>query len=1132
LKIEDLTPLPDGAARERAARDLDRNVVVTAGAGTGKTTLLVERALAAIAGGVGVERIVAITFTEKAAAELREKLRAAIEKAAGRDRRDHWEEALRGLDRAPVATIHAFAGSLLREFPLEAGIDPGAQVVDAVQATYLLRSAWDRFLRREMREPEEGWLRLLEVGDPGSLWELARKAADNRDVLLLRPDPGSRRDYLQGVWEELRPRLEELRELAPRCSGARDAVGSRARKILDLAGRAGGDPEALVALLQEEAKLPSRTKGGTAKCWEDDPSLLERARGTVNGAADLVGALARLPELARRHEATELALERLDLLFELYEEEKRRAGALDFQDLLLKARDLLRDRLEVRRALAERYRHVLVDEFQDTDPLQAEIVLYLCDRNCREKDWRRVRLEPGKLFLVGDPKQAIYGWRRADMTVYREVAGLVAEQGGGEEALTANFRSAGPPVELVNGLFARLMKEEEGGRIQPAYIGIERARGAEDPAGPLVHVLGVTAEALGIESLTRGTCEEAETRAVAVLMREAEDTLEVPAPGGGMRRARWRDMAVLARTNDTLRAFERALQEEAVPYVVVGGRGFFARAEVADLLLLMRALVHPEDRLSLAGVLRSPLFAMTDADLYRLHRAGRLDYRGNGAEATGDADLDARIREAYAALRRWAGLARRAPAAELLQLVLEESDLAVAAAIGPDGEQRFANLRKMVETAETYCPPGDPTAAGFLSFLEEMEGELPEEGESPLAEEGGDAVRLMTVHKAKGLEFPIVFLVALQAGTGGGNTDLLVGRSPGGGPPLLGIRHGPWLTLAHPARLQAWEERRRNAESLRLLYVAMTRARDHLFLSGGFTRGMEGSTLGSLCSYLGLEAGDFAPGPGDGPLGARIVESAGLQIALHAARPMEPGAGSRRRPVAEVAAAPLPDPDPLRQALEAEARRARQAEEARSRVLEAPATWFDEREKTAANGEPGAPNGDETAPVGNDLPLRIGSAVHHVLEHLEPGDASGWRERLAGFLAGQSGLPDGEREAVEERAGGLLESLFASEIWKRLASARRSWREVPLVVRLDDGTIARGRADLVLEWEDGSLEVLDWKTDALAGRPAAEAAENHAHQARIYTLALEKATGRRVARFTFVYLEPCEAVSQAVEPFF
>jgi ATP-dependent helicase/nuclease subunit A len=1124
-------PPPDHAARERAATDLDHNLVVTAGAGTGKTTLLVRRALAAIKAGTAVDRIVAITFTEKAAAELRWKLRAAIEKAAGREPDERWEEALRNLDRAPVTTIHAFAGSLLREFPLEAGIDPGARVVDAVQAAWLLRSAWNRFLRDELLEPEEGWLRVLEVGGPDSLWELARKAADNRDILRLGPDPGSRSDYLLALWEGLEPRLGELRELAPRCSGARDAVGSRARKILAFADEAGDDPETLVTLLAGAGKLPDRTKGGTAKRWEDDPALLERARTAVNAAAEQLAGLAKLPDLAARHEATVLALERLDRFFGMYQEEKRRAGALDFQDLLLGARDLLRDRLDVRRILAERYRHLLVDEFQDTDPLQAEIVLYLCDRDCRERDWRRVRLEPGKLFLVGDPKQAIYGWRRADMTVYREVAGLVQEQGGGEEALTANFRSAGAPIELVNGLFARLMREEEDGRIQPAYAGIDRARALEDPDGPLVHLLGVTATGLDVERLTRDPCEEAETRAVAALMREAEGSLEVAGSDGGVRPARWSDIALLARTNDTLRAFERALQEEAIPYVVVGGRGFFARAEVADLVLLMKTLVHPEDRLSLAGTLRSPLFAMTDADLHRLHRAGRLEYLGQGPEEVlEDADLDGRWREACAALHRWHGLARRAPAAELLENVLEESDLAGAAAVGPDGEQRFANLRKMVETAEAYCPTGDPTVAGFLSFLEEMEGELPEEGESPLAEEGGDAVRLMTIHKAKGLEYPVLFLVALHAGTGGGDRDLLVGRRPGGEPPRLGIRHGPWLTLAHPAHLKDWEERRRKAESLRLLYVAMTRARDHLFLSGGFTGRLEGSILGEICAYLGLEDGDFTSGPGEGPLGGRTIQSAGLAVTLHATGPVEPAGPTRRRPVSEVAAAPPPEPDPLEEALEAAARRAKEAAEARARILEAPATWFDERETAAsgeigaANGVPGPLNGAKSAANGRNLALRTGSAVHHVLERLEPGKQEGWREILDGALAG---LPADERKGVEERAAELLQRLFASEVWKGLSAAGRSWNEVPLVVRMDDGVIARGRADLVLEQEDGSLEVVDWKTDALAGRPAAEAAKEHTHQARIYTRALEKATGRPVARFTFVYMEPCEAVTLA-----
>jgi ATP-dependent helicase/nuclease subunit A len=808
----------DHAARVRAATDFTTNLVVSAGAGTGKTTLLVERIFTAIGSGVApLSAIAAITFTDKAAGELRHRLASGLRQlreaphalatqsgALPEDVAARAAEAEATLDRATVTTIHGFCAEILRAYPLECGLPPGFAADRGLAGRRLAEEEWTPFIEDELGPSgrrAELWERVLGAFTLAQLEDMARALAGGAisegalrsDVPIL--------DLRAALGSEAQSLAAEIRAAVDRTAGLTDAP----RLWLDQAERA------LRLFADDGAAAARRAIEGAPRLAGKMSSV--RTKNVSEAEADGLCALeARALPLLRGLSAYDERAER-DLLQALLPFARRlrarqvRSGLVDFDALLVRARDLLRDDRAVRDAVKRRFTMILVDEFQDTDPIQYEIVFFLAERDGgRAADAYATHLAPGRLFIVGDAKQSIYRFRGADFAAYQRAVRHVLEQGGAELALTSNFRSTAAILRSVNQLFAGPGSSAwTTSAYLPPYQAIEPER--EDDGAPAVEVWTTTAG----------------DNAAAPVRRRAEGlalAAELSAVAGPGRPWRYDDVLVLFRGFSELGPYLRALREASIPFVVSGGRNFFERTEIVQAMAVLRAVAVPEDPVALLAYRRSPAGGVPDTEL-------AAAARGETALPTLVAS-DAR----RAALRAEATLL---PVDGAVRHVLEASGLFALSGLAFEAAQRVANLEKLCVTASELSRDGRRTLPETLDAL--LEGfESDDEGDSPLADTDRDAVRVMTIHKAKGLEARVVILADTAAGRSNRPPRRYAAR-------MARLAAGEFVRLDGPsfkngAAIVASldDARHEEAEDVRLLYVALTRARDRLIVFGGGNR--------------------------------------------------------------------------------------------------------------------------------------------------------------------------------------------------------------------------------------------------------------------------------------------------------
>jgi len=850
-------PAPDQTARNEAVFERQRNVLVDAGAGTGKTTILVNRLVEMVAPtGAGeaipIGRIAAITFTRKAAGELRLRIRERLLEELAKERPDSDRAkqlggALAGLDTAYVGTIHSFADRLLRLRPVEALLSPSYEIAEddeplvretfdmlmqaiesgtldaelagsnavgrADEATQTILDALAAGIRAESRETEwhvyygldalvGGFIRQRDVSPrhtPAALFDSVafRKAADEMIQLCAAvPDldaPGVR-------WlERVARRLQVLRK-------ERNPV-----RVL----------HQLFAIVDSE---PSDTSKGRAfanhdgaydvwKAWEGDERRRRLREGSLRD--DLRAPLDRWM-------ATRL-VRLFPVVVALYERVKSRRRQLDQLDLLVKLRDLLAEELDVRREFQRMFAHVFVDEFQDTDPLQAEIVLYLCEREPRAQRWDAVELAEGKLTLVGDPKQSIYRFRRADVAMYDSVRGVVARCGHLEAKLTANFRSVPPLIEWFNDRFARILGVSPAGRpFDPAtgrvfHERLSPGREAESPAS--VHVLDFEFSDGGKHAVDE--YRTLEGRALARYLRwlvESGEVRIVDPLDEQPRCPRYGDIAVLAVSTWRLSLLFPHFDEANIPYASRGGTLFLEDPLHRQFLLGLRAIADRDDGVAEAALLRPPFFAVDLLDLVRERVAVR-----EAGEPDDEAAL--RAREAREFVRELRQRRFDRPPGATARDLLERTAFARAVAQGPNGRQRVARLRELCLSFEQLAADeGLDYDAATARVREWVERPVQLDPPHPV---GTEAVQILTVHQAKGLEFPVVVIW-----DGKGRWD----SRPESGAWRMARDNSGWmvnlagLTWQEPADLNIRETEQAylDAERRRVVYVAATRARDLL----------------------------------------------------------------------------------------------------------------------------------------------------------------------------------------------------------------------------------------------------------------------------------------------------------------
>ena len=1103
-------PPPDEAQRRRITSDLDATLFVEAGAGAGKTSSLVARIVNLVRSGVPITGIAAITFTEKAAAELRSRTRQRLEADPG----PATDAALARLDHAPIGTLHSFARRILFDFPIEAGLPPGFAVLDELESGLAFEEQWGDLLDRLLDEadPADGliaggraFVELCEF-DGFGVDKGARRIADdfrsNWDLVSDRvelSDPGPLRfdttaitaladsiastpvpadDTQAGIVAELvglasglvsdslRTRLEALAALDDKCGkwGERKSLPGAKGKWTSAFGKEGG--EALEALRADEVEL--------GRLANEALESVNRHRRLLLGA--IIGRF--VLDTATERAAT---------------------GQLEFHDLLVLARRLLTEHPYIRRALHERYERVLLDEFQDTDPIQLEVAVRLTadpddpaqavvepsaatdqptDQPTDQLTWRDLRPLPGRLFIVGDPKQSIYRFRRADIATYLEQQDLsIAADAESVVALTTNFRSTTPVLAWVNDVFGQLIVAEE--HAQPAYVPLLVAPDRpewSDGLGPAVSVLGTTAE--DEEALAEAKApqvREREARDIAAMILRAigegnEPAWQKEAPGsGGFARSpvELKDICILIPSRTSLSALEEALTSANIEFTAEASSLVYSTQEIHDLLLALRALANTADEAALALTLRTPLFGVSDDELLvwksGLGRWGLYSQIPEDLESHPIADALLYLRELHG------DLGVLAPA-DLLSRLVSDRRMLEAVTDSPRYRDVWRRIRFVIDQAQAWSDATHGSLREYLVWARAQQEDNARVIEAIVPETGMNAVRITTIHMSKGREFPVVVV-------GGSSTSPRASSQP-----VLWLDDQPVVRLikgvanaAHEGAA-AIEKAFDEAERTRLLYVACTRAESHLVVS----------------LYQGTK-----PCPGR-QLREVHNESLSDQPVLEHGRRI-----TGEPPVTAVGALP----DWAMWELERAAWR-----DASAIPASMPVTVLAKGKSTVAR----LPLGTVTYVDAEDLAFpaflgddaqhgtELGIAVHRVLE-LSDLRIDERLPQIATDVARAAGLPASTLEAMARSA--LLSEPVAR------ASTRGHWLELP-ITGTSGGIVLEGVADLVYREDDGSLVVVDFKTD-LGVRE--EAVDGYWRQLSAYAELISNATEESVSGLVLVY---------------
>ncbi len=1123
--------LADQAARDRIVGDLDSTLVIEAAAGTGKTTALTRRIVALIKSGrTTLEHVVAVTFTDKAGGELKLRLREEIERArlaegVAPEVRGRLEKALGDLELARIGTIHAFCGDVLHERPVEARVDPRFEVAAREVADGLLARAFDRWFEESLAAPGEGVRRILSrrdydenMGPREILRRAARELCEWRDF----PAPWRRDEFnREAAIDALMGGFEELGALTPP-GEPHDYLARSLQEIqrfaleakrLEAVRERGRDYDVLEAGLCD---LLRPRRGGIWR-WmgRRNQKLGELTRDQVIERRNALHQ--RLERFRIDAQADLAAILRAELwpVIERYQQLKLQAGVLDFMDLLLTTRDLIRGDETVRSELQERFSHIFIDEFQDTDPLQAEILMLLAADDPLVSDWRMVRPRPGKLFIVGDPKQSIYRFRRADVALYQETKQRLLAAGAALEHLTVSFRATPRLQHFVNAAFGPLMVESP---TQAAYAPLNQWRAGDD-SQPAIIALPVPApysDWSDRAQITRRQIDLSLPDAVGALVdwlvRHSGWQVTERDNDGAPRPVASRHICILFRRfnafrKDVTRDYVRALEARHIPHVLVGGSSFHEREEVMAIRSALTAIEWPDAQLAVFATLRGPIFALSDSSLLAFrHHAGTLHpFRrvpDDLPEALGE------VARALGVLRDLHRGRNRCAIADTIARLLAATRAHAGFAMWPTGEQALANIARVMDEARRYESHGAVTSfRGFVDYLEDK-AENGEAGEAPVVEEGTEGVRLMTVHGAKGLEFPVVILADITRNETASEAQRFVDPACG----LSAFR----LAGCAPRELLDHndDELRRDAEeAARVIYVATTRARDLLVVPVIGEQPWDG-WLGKLNDVLYPDVKQRrtpldvhpagCPQFGDDSVATRPPLAPG-KAATVAPGLYQPARGDHR--------VVWWDPNVLRLDV-AETMGLRQSRllevdesgQISRRGIEEHSAWSERRTTMIAAGiapsmrvaaatelavaRPGLAADllahleieevarDSSRPHGP----RFGTLLHAVMLAAPFAADSDALARIAAYQGRMLGVVADEINAAALAA----ERALASRVMKLAAAATECRRESSVIVRLEDGTLVEGIADLVFAEPDGAARkwtVVDFKTDIeIAGR--------------------------------------------------
>ena len=1134
--------LVDDDVRELVRRDgLDQTLFVEAGAGSGKTTLLVDRIVnLVLEADVPLSSVAAITFTEAAASELQSRIRARFEqeqaKALANDndaRAQLCGSAIAESDLAAITTLHGFANRILGEFAVAAGLPPQVRVLDEVSSQLAQEDRWQRFVDRLYDKEEH--VELLQVASALEI-PVEPRYLNQSTMRTVAAQFNQNWDRLQSlIAAELAPLgtgfdFTEFDGLVDRLVGLVDHNVLRDDKLFTHLQVLLPQMQAIAALTDPIRKLRALTQ---AQKWGPGNGGRNEAWSGA-GTKDLVKDTIKAIEVAKTETLRPIVNDVLRRLSQVIAAEtyaaaqaRRADGGLEFHDLLVLARNLLRSNEHARAALHDRFRHLLLDEFQDTDPIQIELAVLIATHatDVAGCAWFDLPVEAGRLFFVGDPKQSIYRFRRADIALFLRARDRFAA-GRGSAQLKANFRTVRPIVEWVNAFFDDQMPVEQPG-AQPKYQPLTASRQAESDELDRVHR----------PVLLGGPNENPKIRASELRTVEAEDVVGTiraivadPASWPVFDRARqsWRpanleDITILLPTRTSLPFLRAALDDAELRYRIVTGTLVYDTQEVIDALAALRAIDDPGDELSLVAALRSPLYACSDVDLLIWRRnGGRWDVRAPIPDTIAASHPVARAVEHLRGL--WSERWFLTPSM-LLERLLRERKAALLAFGDARTTDVWRRLRFLVEQARAFEEANSGDLRAFTQWAALQSGSMARVHEPLLPETDEAALSIQTIHGSKGLEFPITILAGMttQLRPNRGGVSVLW---PDSGEPSVRIKKGiETHEYAPQADLEAAMD---DFEKLRLAYVATTRARDHLIVSCHHKPGTGASkTYGGLFWQVFDDDArrqlsrrfDWREVVGRAEPEVRRAAQLGLaldnrdQWIADRERLLAPFQVARVLSATGVAQAALTPAEPVDDQLQVDlAQPNTEADGLQPYLLE----------RLVDQDDDGADQPEDAQLVRRRgrTGSAIGSAVHAVLQLVDLASPAG-----VGDLVMQQceieGIPD--RTGIVRR---LVEVALESSA-VALAAQHQHFKELFVTAPLAGRTI-EGYIDLLIEGPRG-LVIVDYKTDSVRTEDDVDAKlAVYELQAAAYAVALELVTEQPVAECRFVFLTTNGAIERSV----
>ncbi|OMD93537.1 hypothetical protein BSK67_16595 [Paenibacillus odorifer] len=1077
----------DQVDRNRILTYLRTTLLVEAGAGSGKTTSLVGRLLALIESGVRVNHIAAITFTNKAADEMRERFRLALEKAyrAASENpiaRERLATALENLDLIFIGTIHSFCGTLLRERPIEAGLDPSFEEMDEESDQQFRAVCWDEYMTSLDEEAQQQLDELLSLQvDINTLRAVYDRVSLFTDVQL--PCEVCEQPNFERIRVTLFPLVAEAASFIPATEPAAgwDTVQDLVRRTRQKLSYINLSDNMRIL---ELAKEFDRNLKVTQNRWTSKAQAKEIQEKFMNWRNNV---LIQFLQEWREYIYPKL-IQFVQPVLGYYKQRRFEAGKLNFQDLLMEAAQLVREHGEVRAYFAERYQRLLVDEFQDTDPIQAELMFLLTgeSRNGHlEKNWRRLTPRSGSLFVVGDPKQSIYRFRRADISIYNEVKARIQECGA-VLRLTANFRSVHSIGEFINGQFVSKLPASET-EVQAAFVTMETY--VEDPTDKIQAPYGLFG--LSYPKIEGGkpvvAQKDAEQVARYIAWACTDGNVQIAEVDGGNRAAVPSDFLILTKTREFIHLYAEQLDLYGIPADTSGSITMYE--ELLALYQLVRYLDDSTDKPALLAVMRGMLFGLSDRQLWAYKQEGHAFSLFNLPDREACSDEAQAVVHVLARFQIYKNWIRTQSAATALNRIVEDLGILPYVSTLPAGSIRAGTLVRVLQLVNSHSQAG----ANWPELCRFMEQLLADKGieTSSLYAGGNQAVRIMNLHKAKGLEAPIVFL-SCPCGESDHDADQYIDRSadPATGYFTITRRIGEFKTefIAQPVGWEQMSERERefsNAEKDRLLYVAATRPKQMLVISLY-------PDQPAKCPWSPLVEG---------------MDSI-RQLTVPQFQP-------------EVRSALTIGPN-----LQQEA-------EIRKQVIDTISlptyTIMSVTAQTKATGEK-----PEWSAQGRGV--AFGSVVHRTIEMLGKGLNVEEIEEVVGMLADEEGLAAEHIDAAVQ----IVRNLLESDLWQRSLRAKRRLFEVPLMIRKaaggEEGQVGhygqerqlepaslvsldsssrlehvyiRGVIDFLFEEEDGWV-IVDFKTDSVTEENLQSFVEYYRPQVLAYAGEWEMSFGYRV----------------------